>query len=171
MTVLYCLLSRFNQLPYNQCCSSLTGCPLTLSWWLLPRRCSPPFHHVSRGTGARGSWVGPDAWAHLEKVLMCQRKSRIERNDSWRRPRGTGKGWTWNQNNRLWPVCFIAVSLLSQLWQVVNTTHQPCYTSKDHSHWDFQVQIIEKVTLNTKYFRLEREEFWIQTLQLKYHLV
>ena len=34
-----------------------------------------------------------------------------------------------------------------------------------HSNGDIQVHIIEKVTPNTKFFRLERESHWIRTLQ------
>ena len=36
-----------------------------------------------------------------------------------------------------------------------------------HSHKDIQVQVIEKVTPNTKQFRLERESLWIRTLKTK----
>ena len=36
------------------------------------------------------------------------------------------------------------------------------YTSEGHEHSDFRVQIIEKVTPNTEFHRLEREEYWIK---------
>ena len=41
------------------------------------------------------------------------------------------------------------------------------YSLKGHSHWDFQVQVIEKVTPNTDHYRLEREEFWIKKFATK----
>ena len=36
------------------------------------------------------------------------------------------------------------------------------YNSKGHVHLDFKVQIIEKVTPNIEFHRLEREEYWIK---------
>jgi hypothetical protein len=36
-----------------------------------------------------------------------------------------------------------------------------------HSHWNFKVQIIEKVQPNTLYYRLEIEAFWIKKLATK----
>ena len=36
------------------------------------------------------------------------------------------------------------------------------YALPGHSHWNFKVQIIEKVTPNTPNYRLEREDFWIK---------
>ena len=41
------------------------------------------------------------------------------------------------------------------------------YSLKGHTHLDFQVQIIEKVTPNTDHYRLEREEFWIKKFATK----
>jgi hypothetical protein len=41
------------------------------------------------------------------------------------------------------------------------------FSSTNHNHNDFQVQIIEKVSPNTVNYRLEREEFWIKTLGTK----
>ena len=41
------------------------------------------------------------------------------------------------------------------------------FSSPNHNHNDFQVQIIEKVSPNTVNYRLEREEFWIKTLGTK----
>ncbi len=41
------------------------------------------------------------------------------------------------------------------------------YSLPGHSHWNFKVQIIEKVTPNTPTFRLEREDFWIKKLCTK----
>ena len=41
------------------------------------------------------------------------------------------------------------------------------YTLKDHTHLDFQVQIIEKVTPNTEIYRLERKDFWIKKFVTK----
>ena len=41
------------------------------------------------------------------------------------------------------------------------------YSKKGHTNWDFQVQIIEKVTPNTELLRLEREEFWIRKFATK----
>jgi hypothetical protein len=37
------------------------------------------------------------------------------------------------------------------------------FSSPNHNHNDFQVQVIEKVLPNTVNHRLEREEFWIKT--------
>ena len=42
-----------------------------------------------------------------------------------------------------------------------------CYNSQGHKHGYMQVQIIEKVTPNTEFHRLEREEFWIKKLATK----
>jgi hypothetical protein len=43
-----------------------------------------------------------------------------------------------------------------------------CLVNKPgHSHWNFKVQIIEKVTPNTPTFRLEREDYWIKKLSTK----
>ena len=39
------------------------------------------------------------------------------------------------------------------------------FNSKGHDHSDMRIQVIEKVFPNTDQFRLERERFWIQTLQ------
>jgi hypothetical protein len=36
------------------------------------------------------------------------------------------------------------------------------YSSTSHSHNDFRVQVIEKVSPNTVNYRLEREEYWIR---------
>jgi hypothetical protein len=44
------------------------------------------------------------------------------------------------------------------------------YSLPGHSHWNFKVQIIEKVTPNILTFRLEREDFWIKKLSTKIHL-
>jgi hypothetical protein len=41
------------------------------------------------------------------------------------------------------------------------------YTLPGHSHWNFKVQIIEKVTPNTPNYRLEREDFWKKKLATK----
>ena len=41
------------------------------------------------------------------------------------------------------------------------------YSLPGHSHWNFKVQIIEKVEPNTANFRLEREDFWIKKLATK----
>ena len=41
------------------------------------------------------------------------------------------------------------------------------YKQEGHTHWDFQVQIIEKVTPNSELLRLEREEFWIRKFATK----
>ena len=41
------------------------------------------------------------------------------------------------------------------------------YSLPGHSHWNFKVQIIEKVKPNTPTFRLEREDFWIKKLCTK----
>ena len=41
------------------------------------------------------------------------------------------------------------------------------YSLPGHSHWNFKVQIIEKVTPNTPTFRLEREDYWIKKLSTK----
>ena len=41
------------------------------------------------------------------------------------------------------------------------------FSQPSHSHWNFKVQIVEKVTPNTPSYRLEREEFWIKTLATK----
>ena len=41
------------------------------------------------------------------------------------------------------------------------------YNSQGHKHGYMQVQIIEKVTPNTEFHRLEREEFWIKKLVTK----
>ena len=41
------------------------------------------------------------------------------------------------------------------------------FTSQNHNHNDFKVQIIEKVTPNTPSYRLEREEFWMKRLVTK----
>ena len=41
------------------------------------------------------------------------------------------------------------------------------YSLEGHTHWDFQVQIIEKVTPNTELLRLEREEFWSRKFSTK----
>ena len=41
------------------------------------------------------------------------------------------------------------------------------YSSPNHSHSDFTVQVIEKVTPNSVNVRLEREEFWIKLLGTK----
>ena len=38
------------------------------------------------------------------------------------------------------------------------------YSSPNHNHNDFKVQVIEKVSPNTVNHRLEREEFWIKKL-------
>ena len=38
------------------------------------------------------------------------------------------------------------------------------YSSPNHTHRDFSVQVIEKVSPNTVNVRLEREEYWIKTL-------
>ena len=38
------------------------------------------------------------------------------------------------------------------------------FSSPQHKHTDFSVQVIEKVLPNTVNLRLEREEFWIKTL-------
>jgi hypothetical protein len=41
------------------------------------------------------------------------------------------------------------------------------YALPGHTHWNFSVQIIEKVTPNTPSYRLEREEHWIRKLSTK----
>jgi hypothetical protein len=41
------------------------------------------------------------------------------------------------------------------------------YTSPQHNHNDFSVQVIEKVLPNTVNLRWEREEYWIKTLGTK----
>jgi hypothetical protein len=41
------------------------------------------------------------------------------------------------------------------------------YSLPGHSHWNFRVQIIEKVTPNTPTYRLEREDHWIKKLATK----
>ena len=41
------------------------------------------------------------------------------------------------------------------------------YKSEGHVHLDFKVQIIEKVTPNTEFHRLEREEYWIKKFVTK----
>ena len=41
------------------------------------------------------------------------------------------------------------------------------YSQEGHTHWDFQVQIIEKVTPNSELLRLDREEFWIRKFSTK----
>ena len=41
------------------------------------------------------------------------------------------------------------------------------YSSPNHSHNDFSVQVIEKVSPNTVNYRLEREEYWIRLLGTK----
>ena len=41
------------------------------------------------------------------------------------------------------------------------------YSLSGHSHWNFKVQIIQKVTPNTPTFRLEREDYWIKQLETK----
>jgi hypothetical protein len=41
------------------------------------------------------------------------------------------------------------------------------YALPGHSHWNFKVQVIEKVTPNTPNYRLEREDFWIKKLATK----
>ncbi len=41
------------------------------------------------------------------------------------------------------------------------------FSSPQHKHTDFSVQVIEKVLPNTVNLRLEREEFWIKTLGTK----
>ena len=46
----------------------------------------------------------------------------------------------------------------------VTGTH---YALPGHSHWNFKVQIIEKVFPNTPNYRLEREDFWIKKLETK----
>jgi peptide-methionine (R)-S-oxide reductase len=46
----------------------------------------------------------------------------------------------------------------------VTGTH---YSLPGHSHWNFKVQIIEKVTPNTPNYRLEREDYWIKKLATK----
>ena len=44
------------------------------------------------------------------------------------------------------------------------------YALKGHTHEDFRVQIVEKVTPNTEPYRLEREEYWIKKMPQKYRL-
>jgi hypothetical protein len=41
------------------------------------------------------------------------------------------------------------------------------YSLPGHSHWNFKVQIIERVTPNTPTYRLEREDHWIKKLATK----
>ena len=41
------------------------------------------------------------------------------------------------------------------------------YSLPGHSHWNFKVQVIEKVSPNTPNYRLEREDFWIKKLCTK----
>ena len=41
------------------------------------------------------------------------------------------------------------------------------FSSQNHNHNDFKVQVIEKVTPNTVTYRLEREDYWIKTLGTK----
>ena len=41
------------------------------------------------------------------------------------------------------------------------------FNERGHTHWDFQIHIIEKVIPNTTHMRLQRENFWIHTLQSK----
>jgi group I intron endonuclease len=41
------------------------------------------------------------------------------------------------------------------------------YSLPGHSHWNFKVQVIEKVLPNTPNYRLEREDFWIKKLATK----
>ena len=41
------------------------------------------------------------------------------------------------------------------------------YFSPPHSHNDFRVQVIEKVSPKTVNLRLEREEYWIRMLGTK----
>ena len=41
------------------------------------------------------------------------------------------------------------------------------YSLPGHSHWNFKVQVIEKVYPNTANFRLEREDYWIKKLETK----
>ena len=41
------------------------------------------------------------------------------------------------------------------------------YSLPGHSHWNFKVQVIEKVTPNTPNYRLEREDYWIKKLATK----
>ena len=41
------------------------------------------------------------------------------------------------------------------------------FNSKAHNHLDMKVTVIEKVFPNTPQYRLEREDFWIKTLNTK----
>ena len=41
------------------------------------------------------------------------------------------------------------------------------YNLPDHVHAHMKVQIIEKVTLDSEFHRLEREDFWIKKLATK----
>ena len=41
------------------------------------------------------------------------------------------------------------------------------YNEQNHSHHDLKVQVVEKVIPNTPQYRLEREDFWIRTLNTK----
>jgi hypothetical protein len=52
--------------------------------------------------------------------------------------------------------------IMSQKKEVTGTH----FSLPGHSHWNFEVQIIEKVTLNTSYYRFECNNFWI-ALNLK----
>jgi hypothetical protein len=36
-----------------------------------------------------------------------------------------------------------------------------------HSHWNFKVRIVEKVTPNTPNYRLESEDYWIKKISNK----
>ena len=41
------------------------------------------------------------------------------------------------------------------------------FNERGHTHWDFKFHIIEKVIPNSPQMRLQRENYWIQTLQTK----
>ena len=41
------------------------------------------------------------------------------------------------------------------------------FNEKGHQHKDFEFHIIEKVIPNTPHMRLQRENYWIQTLNTK----
>ena len=41
------------------------------------------------------------------------------------------------------------------------------FNSKGHDHLDMRVTVIEKVIPNTNNYRLEREDWWIKTLNTK----
>ena len=57
----------------------------------------------------------------------------------------------------------------TEMWKTFILCHQKHgsthFNSKGHDHSLLRIQVIEKVFPNTDPFRLERERYWIQTLQ------